>query len=180
MRWMWTAALAAVMTLGTAACGDDDGPTEPPIPRAQLAGSFEIRAFAFDPAGSVPEANVLEGLAAESRPRLVVSPTSDAFQLVFRNPETGLLTTVTGTYRPTAQGLVLTFPTDAAASTLLLPRRAAFTFDATTRTLAFADDVGVPRSRLVELVPEFADEQFPTTVTGRLTLRFVPEGTEQG
>lgn len=180
MKWMRTTAAAALMTVGVAACGDD-GPTEPVFARAELGGSYALQAFSFDPTGSLPRVDILARLGAAQTPVLVVSPTSNLFQLQLRDPDTGFITTLSGTYRPTVEGLVLNFQSDADAGMLLLPRRAEFTFDAATRTLLFADaDASVLRTRLVELVPEFENEQLPATVIGSLELRFVPMAVEEG
>jgi hypothetical protein len=92
---------------------------------------------------------------------------------VFEDPVTGLITTANGAYSTPDDGVRVDFGTDTAFRSVLLSRRMAFnansegtlTFDAT------APD-GVDRDRLIELVPEFANEQLLDPVPGQLTIVF--------
>lgn len=156
-------ALAALMLAG---CGDASGPS-----RTEVAGTYLLTALTFDPQGTLPAVDILARLDGEA-PRLVLAPAGEA-QLVFEDPATGLITTTNGTYS-TPQGAVrIDFGSNTAFRNVLLSRR--MTFDETTAgTLVFdalAPD-GVDRARLIELVPEFANEQLLDPVPGQLTVVF--------
>ena len=149
-----------------ASCGDASGPS-----RTDAAGTYMMTTLTFDVQGVLPAVDVLARLDG-AVPRLVLAPAGQA-QLVFEDPVTGLITTANGAYSTPDDGVRVDFGSGTAFRNVLLSRR--MTFDATTAgTLTFdasAPD-GVGRDRLIELVPEFADEQLLDPVPGQLTIVF--------
>lgn len=155
--------LAVLMLAG---CGDASGPS-----RSDAAGTYMLTGLTFDPQGVLPAIDVLARLEGDI-PRLVLAPAGEA-QLVFEDPATGLITTTNGTYSTPDGGVRIDFGSNTAFHNVLLSRR--MTFDASTQgTLTFdgAAPDGVPRARLIELAPEFADEQLLDPVPGQLTTVF--------
>lgn len=144
--------------------GDAAGPS-----RSEVAGSYQLTALTFDPQGSLPGVDALERLGASAR--LVLAPGGEA-QLVFEDPETGLITTANGTYSTPQSAVRIDFGTNTASQLVLLSRR--MTFGAAGATLRFdgASPDGVARERLVQLVPEYADEQLLDPVPGLLVVEF--------
>ena len=163
-----TAALLAA-TLLFAACDDDD-PTEPN--GIEVAGSYDLTALTFDPQGTLAEVDLLARIG-DSAPRLVLGGNGVA-QLVFVDPQTGLFTTVTGTYTTPAGNVRVDFGTDVAAESILLPEEMTFTYDevAGTLTIDSAATAGVDRAQLLILVPEWQQEQLLDPVPGVLFVEF--------
>lgn len=163
MRWMATVLVAAVM----AGCGGDPaGPS-----RGEVAGTYALSALVFDPQGVLPAVDVMERLAGQP-PRLVLAPGGEA-QLVFEDPATGLITTSNGNYSTPAAAVRIDFGPGTAYRTILLSRRMTFTDDGEgTLTFDAAAPDGVDRQRLIQLVPEFQDEQLLDPVPGQLTVVF--------
>jgi hypothetical protein len=148
------------------ACGDASGPSRP-----EVAGSYLVTSLTFDPQGSLPAVDILTRLEG-AVPRLVLAPAGEA-QLVFEDPLTGLITTTNGAYSTPESGVRIDFGPNTAFRTVLLSRRMTFavTVEGTLEFDAPAPD-GVDRARLIDLVPEFADEQLLDPVPGQLTVVF--------
>ena len=156
-------ALAALILGG---CGDASGPS-----RTEVAGTYLLTTLTFDPQGVLPAVDILARLDG-AVPRLVLAPAGEA-QLVFEDPGTGLITTTNGTYSTPQEGVRVDFGSNSAFRSVLLSRRMTFE-ESTAGTLVFdaAAPDGVDRARLIELVPEFAEEQLLDPVPGQLTLVF--------
>src|SRR5687767_5339260 len=94
---VWTL-VASAMLVG--ACGDDDPsrPDEPDLTRADVAGQYEMTQLSFDPQGSLGNVDILARIDPQDLPELVVSPAKDSLQLVFVDPEDGLVRPVDGSY----------------------------------------------------------------------------------
>lgn len=167
MRRLVFCALAA-FALG---CGDDDdngtGPTIDPV---LVAGVYELQVLAFDPQGMLPEIDLLQRISESQVPQLIVTETQ--FQLVYRDPATGLVSTSNGDYTLTREGIRLNFPTAAEAQGMLLPQRALFTYDANLRALWFEQNTSVSLERFRQLAPEYEDEPLTNPVPGRLEVIF--------
>jgi hypothetical protein len=163
MTRMMPAMVATALLVGCG--GDASGPSRP-----ELAGTYELTDLRFDPQGVLPEVDLLPRL--NGTPRLVLAPGGTA-QLVFEDPTTGLVTTVTGSYSTPQQGARIDFGTDTGYGQVLLSRRMTFNYTAPV-TLAFDAESpdGVDRTRLIQLVPEWADEQLLNPVPGRLIVVF--------
>jgi hypothetical protein len=146
--------------------GDAAGPARPDV-----AGTYFLTALAFDPQGVLPEVDILPRLSGDV-PRLVLAPAGEA-QLVFEDPATGLISVANGTYSTPQDGVRLDFGADGAYRNVLLSRRMTFASGAGgTMTFVGTAPDGVSRQRLVQLVPEFADEQLLDPVPGQLTVVF--------
>ena len=163
-----------VVALGIVACGDD--PAAPTIGRDEVAGTYVLTTLSFDPQGSLPDTDIRSRLETTQIPRLTVSGASDAFQLVFNNPD-GTLQVVSGTYRLRQEGIRLSFQNETDAQRILLPRNAELTFNAASGTLSFTADTSVRLSRLRQLVPEFQNEPLSDPVPGRLRVVFTRGAT---
>jgi hypothetical protein len=149
------------------ACGGDAaGPSRP-----EVAGSYQLTTLTFDPQGSLPVVDILPRLAG-AVPRLILAPGGEA-QLVFEDPQTGLITTTNGSYSTPQSAVRIDFGANTAFRTVLLSRRMTFAADdaATLRFDGTSPD-GVTRERLIELVPEFAGEQLLDPVPGQLIVEF--------
>jgi hypothetical protein len=157
--------ILATFIVLAAACGGD--PSTPS--RAEVTGSYRMTELRFDPQGVLPQVDVLARLG-DSAPRLVLAPGGQA-QLIFEDPQTGLITTATGRYTTPQFGVRIDFGDGAAYRGVLLSRRMDFTGGATLTFDAAAPD-GVSRQRLVQLVPEWSGEQLLDPVPGRLTVTF--------
>jgi hypothetical protein len=155
--------LAAATLLG---CGDASGPS-----RSEVAGTYFLTTLTFDPQGVLPAVDILARLEGDV-PRLILAPAGEA-QLVFEDPESGLITTTNGAYSTPEGGVRIDFGQNSGFRDVLLSRR--MTFSAASETIltfdASAPD-GVPRARLLELVPEFIGEQLLDPVPGQLTVTF--------
>jgi hypothetical protein len=157
--------IAVAAALFLAACGGD--PSTPSRPEA--AGNYIMTELRFDPQGVLPAADILPRLGT-TPPRLVLAPGGEA-QLIWVDPATGLITTATGRYT-TPQGSVrVDFGEGVAFRNVLLSRRMTFVGQASISFDGEAPD-GVPRARLVQLVPEWSGEQLLDPVPGRLTVTF--------
>lgn len=163
-------AAMAVSILLSASCGDD-GPTEPSLDIADLAGTYALTQLSFDPQGVLPELDVLA--AVGTAPQLIVTVNKTA-QIVYQDAISGLFQTIAASVRTTPTGLRLDFASGSNYAGLLLSRRMDFTFTASTRTLAFNTDApdGANRQRLIQLVPAWANEQLLDPVPGRLRVTF--------
>jgi hypothetical protein len=165
--------LFAVMAAAAlSACGDSSDPIQ--VVDVDVRGTYDLTALKFDPQGSLPEVD-LKSRITGTIPRLTLASNGLA-QLVFVDPETGLVTLSNATYSVTAAGAVkLDFGT---ANTLytktLLSRNMTFSYTSATRTLTFAGTSpdGVSRTRLIQLAPEWKDEQLFDPVPGTLTVIF--------
>ncbi len=169
---MKSAIATIAVVLSAAACGDSGDPTQ--VIAIDPKGSYDLSVLAFDPQGILPQTD-LKSRITESLPRLTIANNGQA-QLVFTDPETSLVTVSNATYVVTNAGEVrLDFGT---ASTVyrkaLLSRIMTFSYTTSTKTLTFTGPSpdGVTRSRLVQLVPEWANEQLLDPVPGTLTIQF--------
>lgn len=178
MRWrqLRIGILAAAVVLG--GCGDDDGTTfEPRLDPEAVAGVYDITRMTFDPDGSVPQVDIAERLDPTIRPQLVVA-LDLTFQLAYIDPATKKITTIDGTYETLLDGVRLLFPSRQESQRILLPQRLDLLFSETTGTLSFAGSVDADLPRLVALAPEYAQEQFPDPVRGRLEIEFTRRTAE--
>jgi hypothetical protein len=119
----------------------------------------------------LPEVQLLGRLAGDT-PRLILAPAGEA-QLVFQDPATGLFTVADGTYSTPQEGVRLDFGATTSYRSVLLSQRMTFV-DSGTGVLSFVGSPpdGVDRDRLVQLVPEYADEQLLDPVPGVLVVTF--------
>ena len=155
----------------TAGCGDSD-PIQ--VIDVDVRGSYDLTTLKFDPQGVLPEVD-LKSRVTGTIPRLTLAANGQA-QLVFQDPETGLVTVSNATYDVTNAGDVrLDFgSTSTLYSKILLSRNMTFDYTSETRTLTFAaaSPSGVTRARLLQLVPEWQNEQLLDPVPGTLTVTF--------
>ena len=168
------AAAAVLLVAGGLAACDDDGPAGPRVvDLTEVQGLYATVSVTFDPQGSAPAADVLAALeAAGTSPTLNVGRTG-SFQLFFRDPATGNITTLGGSVEPTADGIELVFSTQAQADQFLFPRTLALAWDADARTLSSSGSAEVSRARLLQLFPElYAEEQLFDPTPGTLTVVF--------
>jgi len=164
--------LALIPALILMACGENAGLVGPVIDRADVAGVYNLTTLTFDPQGSLPARDVLALLEQADRPQLVLGRTDNTFQLAFRDPTSGLIEPLTGTYDLLARGVRLNFPAPSDGQRLLLPQRVDLMFAAESITLTFEGTLSVPLPRLRELVPAFREEPLSNPVPGRLALLF--------
>lgn len=161
-----------VALLGAGAC-DDDSPTGPPgLDRSEVAGTYSLTVLHFDPQGSLAEVDLRDRLMVQD-PSLQLTQDGVA-QLAFRDPSTDLLVTVDGTYTTTATSVRVDFGEETQHRRLLLPDSPEFDFQAGEEaSLTFqSTEPTVSRQRLIELVPEFEDEQLLDPVPGVLEVAF--------
>lgn len=155
--------------------GDPSGPSRP-----EVAGTYALTEFSFDPQGSIVEEDLLARLDVTDV-QLVLAPDGQA-QLRYVNPTTGLLTTVGATYSTPTDGARVHFTSGPALRTVLLPSQITFTYAEQDGTLRFDDTAptGLDRERLLELVPEWSDEQLLNPVPGHLVVEFTRTSTAAG
>lgn len=168
-RRMIQAALAVILP-GLAACGGDD-PTEPGLDPELVAGIYTPTTLSFDPQGSLPEVNLLDGIGQEIVPFLSIA-TNRSFQFLFIDNQTKEVVVAGGTYETLADGIRLRFQSASDARRLLLPTELDLTFAELAGTLSFSGEVAAPRSRLFELVPDWAQEPLADPVPGTLAVEF--------
>jgi hypothetical protein len=162
-RMIATVAAAALLW----GCGGD--PSEPS--RQDLAGTYVLTQLRFDPQGVLPEVDLLARLDVTDV-QLVLAPEGQA-QLRYTTG-TGLVTTVGAVYSTPVTGVRIHFDAGPGLRTVLLPARVTFDYAEATETLTFDGEApdGVDRQRLLELVPEWSDEQLLSPVPGRLIVSF--------
>ena len=167
----WTIAASALL-LG--ACGDDDPsrPDEPDLTRADVAGQYEMTELAFDPQGSLTEVDLLERLDAANLPDFIVASNEDSLQLVFRDPDGGLVRTVPGSYELADRWIDVELANAVEPAKLLLPREIRLTFDSIAGTLSFEGTIQADTTRLFVLVPEWSGEPVTNPLPGLLTVTF--------
>jgi hypothetical protein len=164
-------ALAFLVAL--AGCGGDAaGPSRP-----EIAGTYRLTDLRFDPQGVLPEVELLTRLGGAEVPRLVLAPDGQA-QLIFEDPATGLIRTADGVYSTPQAGARIDFGPGTSHRAILLSRRMTFTYSQAAGTLSFtgAAPDGVDRARLLQLVPEWQNEQLLDPVPGELTVTFTRSG----
>jgi hypothetical protein len=164
-----TAAVLALLAVASAtACGDGERVAGPGIPGEDVAGQYTTALFTFDVQGTLPEKDLLATLDSTRIPRLLVAASGDA-QLVYYQPN-GLLEIFGATFVTLTDGIRLRFNDAAALKGLPLPRTLDLILE--DGNLVYADNVTIARQRLVELVPEFADEPLAENVPGFLRVVF--------
>ncbi len=178
-------ALSAAVLLSPvlAACGDSTGPT---VARADVEGVYTLSTLNFDPSGSLPQVDIRARMISQGvTPGLNLASDNSA-QLYFRDPSTGSFITVNGTYSTTADGARIVWNKDSSYTLFLVPRTLTLKYtpaDSSAsgeKTLSFSGAVQeVSRDRLIQLVPEFQDEQLFDPVPGTLTMTFTGTSTVQ-
>lgn len=159
--------IGALVAASTVACGGDpSGPSDPSV-----AGIYAMTELRFDPQGVLPEVDLLDRVG--NVPNLVLTRDGEA-QLVFTDPSTGLVTTADGGYSTPQEGARIAFSSGDVVGQVLLSRRMTFTYDDSAGTLHFdgSPPDGVSRERLIQLVPEWSEEQLIDPVPGVLTVTF--------
>lgn len=166
MKGRISVAACAAMLLGACA-GDPSGPARP-----ELAGTYVLTELRFDPQGVLPEADVAARLDVTDV-QLVLVPDGRA-QLRYVDPGTGLLTATDAVWSTPTGGVRVHFVDGTGHRAVLLPPRITFDEVPGTGALRFDDETldAVPRSRLLELVPEWSGEQLLDPVPGRLIVEF--------
>jgi hypothetical protein len=161
-------AVVLVLPLLISCGGDPAGPA-----RAELAGTYHLTTLTFDPQGVLPEVDMLPRLGGAEVPRLVLAPAGEA-QLIFEDPATGLIRTADGVYSTPQIGARIDFGPGTAYRAVLLSRLMTFVWADADQTLTFsgASPDGVSRERLIQLVPEWANEQLLDPVPGQLEVVF--------
>lgn len=164
-------AAAIILAVVAAGCGGDS--SGPVIDIQKVAGTYGLATLTFDPQGSLPESDIRAKL--NTSVQMILAGGAGALQIVYQNPITNLFTTISGTYRTTSTGARLEFAANSGYPSLLLSRTMDFAFDSIAGTLSFSGSSpdGVSRQRLVQLVPELANEQLLDPVPGSLTVTFV-------
>lgn len=165
-------ALAAGLTAQSGCGSDSSSPTGLDI--QDLVGTYSMTRLAFDPQGTLPEANVLAALG--TTPELILTADKQG-QIVFQDPISGLFTTISGTTKATKTGLRITFSGNSVYADLLLSRTMEFSYSEAAGTLAFDDESpdGVRRQKLTRLIPAWASEQLFDPVPGRLRVTFLKQ-----
>jgi hypothetical protein len=145
--------------------------TEPRLDTSLVVGTYTMTTLRFDPQGSLPDVDVLATLG--ETPQLSLTAAGQA-QITFRDPVSTLVVVINGTYRTTATGVRLEFPSQSAYRDLLLSQRMDLTLSEAAGTLTFNANApdGVQRARLIVLVPAFENEQLLDPVPGTLRVTF--------
>jgi hypothetical protein len=162
-------AVAILLLGGLSAC--EDAPTEPILEVEAVSGIYSMTVLRFDPDGSLPENNLLPPTVNAAQLNLTAAGQA---QVVWVNPATGLVVTVSGTYETTTSGVRIQFAEGAPYAQLLLSREMSFTYSGDAEVLTFdgASPDGVNRARLFELAPTLASEQLHDPTPGRLRITF--------
>ena len=173
MRWrsLPLALLGAAVALG--GC-DDESPLDVGLGPDDVAGVYDITEMSFDPDGSVPGVDILERIDdGDITPRLTIYRGNDRFQIAYNTPEDPPgIGIIEGEYEVIADGVRLTFDSELDANKLILPVRLDLAYFGLDGVLSFDGSVNVNLDSLVELVPEYEEEQFPDPVRGRLVIKF--------
>lgn len=169
--------LSAVLVF--AACSDSSDPVQ--VVDVDVRGNYDLTALKFDPQGVLPEVD-LKSRITSTIPKLNLATNNQA-QLVFTDPNTGLITVSNATYTVNNAGnqISLDFGTANTSYTqTFLSRKMTFGYNQTTHALTFstASPDGVTRARLIQLVPEWKDEQLLDPVPGTLTVVFQLSATQ--
>lgn len=173
--------LGMVAALSLGACGSDT-PSGPRLALQEVAGIYDVAVLTFDPQGSLPAADIKARLSSQQQPPYLNLGTDGTAQLVFQNPSNSLLVTVKGSFT-TGQDFVTVTWDEAGYEQFLLSRRMTFDFSATgSGTLSFtgASPDGVSRTRLIQLVPEWQNEQLFDPVPGQLQVVFAGRASAGG
>jgi hypothetical protein len=157
------------LTMGLAACGDDS--TGPTVDTQLVTGTWNLATLTFDPQGSLPEIDIRSRLNTNVQ---MIMAAAGAVQIVYQDPSSGLFTTIAGNYRTTASGVRIDFTSGTGFPSLLLSRRTDLAYDSIAKTLSFegASPDGISRQRLIQLAPEFANEQLLDPTPGTLKVLF--------
>jgi hypothetical protein len=165
------------LTLFVAACSDSSDPTQ--VVQVDVRGTYDLSTLNFDPQGVLPSVD-LKSRITTTVPRLNLATNNQA-QLVFTDSATGLVTVSNATYAVNNAGNQVTLDFGTANTTYtqsFLSRKMTFGYNETTHQLTFsaASPDGVSRARLIQLVPEWKDEQLLDPVPGTLTVVFHVSG----
>ncbi|MEX2531289.1 MAG: hypothetical protein WD960_10995 [Gemmatimonadota bacterium] len=168
--------LSAVLTLALllplAACDDSD-PAGPDLVDVEaVAGTYLMTDLQFDPQGTLPNQELLDALGTTDV-ELILTLNRSA-QIVYRDPVSDLVVTLPGNFQSTVDGIRLQWNSGSNFRDLLLSSSMEFEFDSSAGTLRFDDAApnGVPRARLIALVPAFEEEQLLDPTPGRLQVTF--------
>ncbi|HEX7051403.1 MAG TPA: hypothetical protein VF188_14445 [Longimicrobiales bacterium] len=175
-RVVFPIAAAAIVLAG---CDDDDEPFAPGLDVDAVVGFYDPATLTFDPLGSLPVVHIAERLDPGVPPQLNLAR-DGTFQIVFRYLSTGRFEVIDGEFTTLPDGVRLEFGSEADAQRLLLPQRVELAFNASTGSLSFVGEVDVPLDRLLELAPEFEDEQLRDPVRGELTMIFTRQEEDAG
>lgn len=170
---------ALISAVSIAACSDTATPVQ--VVDVDVRGTYDLTGLKFDPQGVLPEVDLRTRLTG-TIPKLNLAASGQA-QLVFVDPETGLITLSNATYSVNNAGnsIHVDFGTANTAYTkTFLSRSMTFSYDATLHTLTFAGPSpdGVTRTRLLQLAPEWNNEQLLDPVPGTLTVVFKLTATQ--
>jgi hypothetical protein len=172
MRHMKSVWLAVAVVAIAAGCDDTDDPTQ--VIDIDARGTYELTELTFDPQGVLPKVDLRSRITG-TIPKLTLATNGQA-QLVFEDPETGLITVSDATYDVTNAGAIrLDFgSSNSLYDRTFLSREMTFdyTSDPASLTFSAASPEGVSRERLLQLVPEWEDEQLLDPVPGTLTVVF--------
>ena len=168
-RALGPSAVAILLVGAVTAC--EDAPTEPTLEVEAVSGIYSMTLLRFDPDGSLPENNLLPPTVNAAQLNLT---SAGQAQVVWRNPATGLVVTVSGTYQTTTSGVRIQFADSSPHGQLLLSKEMSFTYSGDAGVLTFdgPSPDGVNRSRLLELAPTLAGEQLLDPTPGRLRISF--------
>lgn len=171
LRLLPLALAGAAVVLG--GC-DDDSPLDVGLSPDDVAGVYDITEMSFDPDGSVPGVDILERIdEGDITPRLTIYRTNDEFQLAYNTPEDPPgIGIIEGRYEIIADGVRLRFFSEQQARKLILPANLDLAYFGLDGVLSFEGSVNVDLNALVDLVPEYGEEQFPDPVRGRLVIKF--------
>jgi len=164
------AATAFLAVLPLTACSDSTSSDKMDLDA--LAGDYSLTVLRFDPQGTLPEQNILAALETDEI-QLTLTLDREA-QIVYRDPDTQLIVTIPGSFRPLAEGIRLEWASNSQYRQLLLSRTMEYSFNPASGTLVFDAEApdGVSRARLLELVPAFQGEQLLDPTPGALTVTF--------
>lgn len=168
-------ALIAGTALLMACGGDPSGPS-----RTDRAGTYQLTELRFDPQGLLPEVDLFQRLDVTGV-QLSLAEDGQA-QLIFQELGTGFVNVVEGTYSTPDVGARIHFTASPTLQRVMIPSRLTYTFSPAEGTLSFDGEApdGVDRSRLLQLVPEWSDEQLLNPVPGRLTVVFARPDPQSG
>lgn len=174
MRLRLTLASLVLPALVLGGCSGDNGPTDVGLDPELVAGIYVPTTLSFDPNGQLlDEVNLLDAVATEVQSTLFIQP-NRAFNLLVILEATSEPILASGTFETLADGIRLSFDAEdrAKAQRLLLPTQLDLSYNQAAGTLSFTGEIDAPLSRLLELVPAWADEQLADPLRGVLSVEF--------